>query len=146
MLYVLASGAGALLAWNADVNALPSPPTNSVVRGLAAWNAPPPLPYVWSPSAVDWVVPTTPTPAISRQTFMDRIPTTVQAMVHTLELANTAQGAAVRGWLLRFNIVESVTLTDNRTIDSVNALIGLAVANGVVASADMAAVIAAILA
>lgn len=59
MIAILASGSGALLAWAPTVADLPSPPANSIVRELAAWDAPPPLPYVWNPAAVDWTVPET---------------------------------------------------------------------------------------
>ena len=146
MLYVLTSASGALLAWNADAAQLPTPPANSLTKGLSAWDAPPELPYRWDALALDWAITPTASRTISRQTFVDRFPDAVQQMVHTLELENSATGASVRSWILRLNIVPNVVLTDNRTIASVNGLIGLAVAKGVVASADMAATIAAILA
>jgi hypothetical protein len=59
MIAILASGSGALLAWAPTTADLPTPPSESTVRELAAWDAPPALPYVWMPSLLDWAVPDT---------------------------------------------------------------------------------------
>ena len=61
MIAILASPAGALLAWAPTVDELPPVPSDSIVRTLDAWDAPPPPPYVWTPSALDWIVPNTAT-------------------------------------------------------------------------------------
>ncbi len=73
MIAVLASGSGALLAWAPTVQELPTPPASSTVRELPQWDAPPPLPYVWEPVALDWVVPAPAAPRrLTRLEFQSR--------------------------------------------------------------------------
>ena len=57
MIAVLADAGGALIAWAPTVAALPPAPSRSIVRELEEWDAPPLPPYVWSASAVNWVLP-----------------------------------------------------------------------------------------
>ena len=85
MIAILASGAGALLAWASTVQELPTPPADSVIRELDAWDAPPPLPYVWSPTALDWVVPADPTRKLTRLEFRWRYTLAEQVAVEVAE-------------------------------------------------------------
>lgn len=81
MIAVLASGTGALLAWAPTAAGLPTPPANSVIRELESWDAPPPLPYQWSATALEWVVP--PTPKLSKLTFRWRYTLAEQVAILT---------------------------------------------------------------
>ena len=139
MIAVLASSTGALLAWASTVAGLPTPPANSVIRELEAWDAPPPLPYVWSPASIDWVVPaSTPKPLLSQQEFMDRWEAAglgaVLDLLFTLEVADSPQGSAARKWLTRFRSARGINPADPRTIAGTDDLCALGVAATVVSS------------
>lgn len=127
MIAVLASGAGALLAWAPTVADLPAPPANSVIRELAAWDAPPPLPYVWSPADLAWVVP--PTPKLSKLAFRWRYTLAEQVGIELAERDHA--DATVRATLavLRMSLAEAtdIDVTDPRTIAGVqyHASVGL---------------------
>lgn len=127
MIAVLASGAGALLAWAPTAQALPAPPANSVIRELAAWDAPPPLPYVWSPTALDWVVP--PTPKMSKLAFRWRYTLAEQVGIELAEREH--EDSTVRATLavLRMSLAEAtdIDVTDPRTVAGVqyHASVGL---------------------
>jgi hypothetical protein len=118
MIAVLASGTGALLAWAPTVAGLPTPPANSVIRELEAWDAPPPLPYVWSPTALDWVIPPPATPPrLSRLQFRWRYTLEEQIAIELAEA--THPEATVRATLsiLRQSLAEAtdVDVADPRT-------------------------------
>lgn len=145
MIAVLASAGGALLAWAPTVGALPSPPANSVIVERAAWDAPPPLPYVWTPSALDWIVPPPEAVSWSPQEFMDRFPSAILTMIHTHSVRDSAVGAAIRQALLRYQVVPIIYRDDPRTLAAVTDIVGLAVALSIVAANDAEATIAEIL-
>jgi len=127
MIAILASGAGALLAWAPTAAQLPTPPAESTVRELDAWDAPPALPYVWSPSALDWVVP--PPPRLSRLSFRWRYTLAEQVAIETATSSHV--DATVRGTLrvLAASLAEAadVDVTDPRTVMGVqyHAALGL---------------------
>jgi hypothetical protein len=129
MIAILASGAGALLAWASTVQDLPTPPADSVIRELDAWDAPPPLPYVWSPTALDWVVPADPTRKLTRLEFRWRYTLAEQVAVEVAEREHA--DATVRATLaiLRMSLAEAteIDVTDPRTVQGVqyHASIGL---------------------
>jgi hypothetical protein len=83
---------------------------------------------------------------IARQTFMDRFPQALRVLIQTVSMQNDAAGAAIRDWLLRFQIVADVHVDDARTIAGVEQLVALGVAASVVAAEDAQNVIDAILA
>lgn len=121
MIAVLASSTGALLAWAPTLAELPPPPAESVARELAAWDAPPPWPYVWSPTALDWVVPPNPTRRLTRLEFRWRY--TLQEQIG-IEMAEEGHAdPAVRATLrvLRQSLAEAtdIDLTDPRTVQGV---------------------------
>jgi hypothetical protein len=129
MIAVLASGSGALLAWASTVQGLPTPPANSVVRELDAWDAPPPLPYVWSPTALDWIVPEGVTVKLSRLQFRWRYTLAEQVAIELAEREHA--DATVRATLavLRMSLSEAtdIDVTDPRTVQGVqyHAAVGL---------------------
>jgi hypothetical protein len=125
MIAVLASGSGALLAWASTVHDLPTPPADSTVRELDAWDAPPPLPYVWSPADLDWIVPPAPTPPrLSRLAFQSRYTLAEQVAI---ELAASDQApsvsatdaATLRVFDRALSNATDVDVTDPRTIAGV---------------------------
>lgn len=118
MLYVLTSGAGALLGWASSPAGLPKAPPSSVVVQLDAWDAPPALPYVWSPVHRDWVIP--PPPAPPRMTagdFARRIglarDSALQSLLHRADVDAATKGdiSALLAWLQRV-IVTGVDVSD----------------------------------
>lgn len=119
MIAILASGAGALLAWAPTVADLPAPPAESVTRELDAWDAPPAWPYVWSPAALDWIVPTPPT--LSRLAFRWRYTVAEQVAIKVAETEHS--DATVRATLavLRESLAEAteVDVRDPRTVQGV---------------------------
>lgn len=144
MIAILASSAGALLAWKPTVGDLPSPPMNSVIRELPEWDAPPALPYVWSPEHLNWVVPADATkPLLTQQEFMDRWEAAglgaVLDLLFTLEVADSPQGSAARKWLTRFRTARGIDPADTRTIAGTDDLCALGIAAGVVTTAAVTA-------
>lgn len=129
MIAVLASSAGALLAWKPTVGELPSPPMNSVIRELPEWDAPPALPYVWSPAHLNWVVPAEPTRKLTRLEFRWRYTLAEQIAIELAEAGDA--DATVRATLrvLRQSLAEAteIDVTDPRTQQGVqyHASIGL---------------------
>lgn len=122
MLYVLTSATGALLGWATAPEALPPAPPSSTVVVREAWDAPPALPYVWSPTARDWVVPAvTPTTIMSRLAFRWRYTLAEQVGIKVAETG--AEDASVRATLaiLRESLQEAteIDLADPRTIAGV---------------------------
>ena len=122
MLYVLASASGALLGWATTPEGLPPAPPSSVVVVREAWQSPPALPYVWSPSALDWVVPvTTPPDVLSRLQFRWRYTLAEQVAIEVAEM--THESATVRATLrvLRASLTEAteIRLSDPRTVAGV---------------------------
>jgi hypothetical protein len=134
---VLASGSGALLAWAPIAAELPAPPAHSVIRELEAWDAPPPLPYVWSPTHIDWVVPAgAPKPLLTQLEFMARWRAAglgaVLTMVFSLEVKDSPTGAAAREWLTEFRSARGIDPGDFNTVSSTTGVLAMAVASGVV--------------
>jgi hypothetical protein len=130
MIAILADADGSLRAWAPTVAELPTPGTNSIVRELEAWAAPPAPPYVWSRSAIDWVVPAvTPPSVLSRLQFRWRYTLAEQVAIKAAE--TDATDASVRATLaiLRESLQEAaeISLTDPRTIAGVqyHASVGL---------------------
>jgi hypothetical protein len=122
MLYVLTSGAGALLGWSPDPGRLPPAPPDGVVVVREAWEAPPPLPYIWSPPHRDWIVPTPiGTDVLSRLQFRWRYTLEEQVLIEMAETAH--EDATVRATLrvLRASLQEAteIRLSDPRTIAGV---------------------------
>lgn len=119
MIYVLASGSGALLAWAATAEQLPTPPGNSVILELAAWDAPPAEPYRWSPSARDWIVP--PTPTLSRLGFRSRYTVAEQIALKRAETEFPDADARATLVISRESLSDAndVDITDPRTIQAV---------------------------
>jgi len=118
MLYVLTSASG----WASSPETLPPAPPSSTVVVREAWDAPPPLPYVWSPTARDWVVPTpAPVDQMSRLAFRWRYTLAEQVGIAVAE--ETDEDASVRGTLrvLRESMAEAtdIRLSDPRTIAGV---------------------------
>lgn len=133
MIAVLASGSGALLAWASTVQELPTPPANSVVREIDAWDAPPPLPYVWSVTALDWVVP--PTPNISKLAFRWRYTLAEQVAIEVAEKEHADSTVRATLAVLRMSMSEAtdISTADPRTIAGVqyHASVGLIAAERV---------------
>ena len=134
MIAILASGAGALLAWAPTAAELPTPPAESTVRELAAWDAPPPLPYVWTPALLDWAVPDTRT-KLTRLEFRWRYTLAEQVAIDVA--TNTHADATVRATLrvLSASLAEAteIDVTDPRTQQGVqyHAALGLIAAERV---------------
>lgn len=141
MIAVLASGAGALLAWAATAAELPAPPANSVVRELDAWDAPPPLPYVWSPTALDWVVPADPTRKLTRLEFRWRYTLAEQIAIEVAEATHADQTVRATLRVLRQSLAEAtdIDVTDPRTVQGVQYHASL----GLIDPARVAAILAA---
>lgn len=142
MIAILATGAGALLAWASTVHDLPTPPADSVIRELDAWDAPPPLPYVWSPVHLDWVVPADPTRKLTRLEFRWRYTLAEQVAIEIAE--DTHADATVRATLrvLRQSLNEAtdINVTDPRTVQGVQYHAAL----GLIAPARVAEILAAL--
>lgn len=141
MIAVLTSAGGALLAWAPTVAGLPTPPANSVIRELEAWDAPPPLPYVWSPAALDWAVPAAiAKPPLTQREFMARWRAAglgaVLTMVFALEVKDSPAGAAAREWLTEFRTARGIDPADPDTIANADGVLAMAVASGVVTQAQ----------
>jgi hypothetical protein len=117
------------LAWASTVQGLPTPPANSVVREIDAWDAPPPLPYVWSPTALDWIVPESVTVKLSRLQFRWRYTLAEQVAIELAEREHA--DATVRATLavLRMSLSEAtdIDVSDPRTVQGVqyHAAVGL---------------------
>lgn len=125
MIAVLASGTGALIAWAPTVADLPTPPAESVVRELPHWDAPPPLPYVWDVTAIDWTVPPPAAPlTLSRLAFQSRYTLAEQVAI---EIAATggnpalsaADAATLRVLERALSNATDVDVNDPRTIAGV---------------------------
>ncbi len=129
MIAILASGAGALLAWAPTVAELPAPPAESVTRELAAWDAPPPLPYAWSPAALDWVVPADPTRKLTRLEFRWRYTLAEQVAIEVAEREHVDVTVRATLAILRMSLAEAteIDVTDPRTVQGVqyHAAVGL---------------------
>ena len=82
----------------------------------------------------------------SRQEFMDRFPPAVLDMIFTHQVRDTPLGAAIRGALMRYQVVDEVDPEDDRTKGPVHAMIEAAVALGVLPAEDRDAAVAQILA
>lgn len=121
MLYILASGAGALLAWASTADELPSPPVESVTRALPQWDAPPPSPYVWTPSALDWTIPATLVPTLSRLAFRSRYTVAEQIVLKRAETEFPDPDARATLIISRESLSDAndVDVTDPRTIAAV---------------------------
>ena len=117
MIAILASGTGALLAWAPTIAGLPTPPADSVIRELDAWNAPPPLPYVWSPDALDWVIPTPVAPRLSRLQFRWRYTLAEQVAIELAEATHPDPTVRATLSILRQSLSEAndVDVSDPRT-------------------------------
>jgi hypothetical protein len=130
---ILASDTGALLAWAPTEAALPTPPANSVTRTLTAWDAPPPLPYEWSATALDWVVP--PPPALSRLSFRWRYTLAEQVAIEvaTETHSDPAVRATLRVLAASLNEATDIQVDDPRTVAGVeyHAALGLIAAERV---------------
>ncbi len=148
MLYVLSGPSGGLIAWAETEAQLPSPPANSVVSARAAWDAPPPAPYVWSPTARDWVVPETPTRRLTRLEFATRF--TVEEQVAIEQATETHPDATMRATLRvmarSLDRANDVNVEDPRTILGAETLVTLLVSLGVVDAEDAETRLATILA
>lgn len=148
MLYVLSGPSGGLIAWATDEANLPAPRPNSVVSERPAWDAPPPLPYVWSPADRDWVIPAVPVRRLTRLEFASRF--TLEEQVAIEQATETHPTASTRATLrvLAKNLdrATDVDVTDPRTILGAETLVDLLVALGVVAPEDAEARLAALLA
>lgn len=119
MIAVLASHTGALLAWAPTVAELPTPPAQSTVRELEAWDAPPPLPYVWSPAHLDWIIP--PAPTLSRLAFRWRYTMDEQVAITRAETEWPDADVRARLRVARESLAEAdtVRLDDPRTVAGV---------------------------
>jgi hypothetical protein len=120
MIAILASGAGALLAWAPTAAELPAPPAESTVRELAAWDAPPPLPYVWTPSLLDWAVPDTRV-RLTRLEFRWRYTLAEQIAIDvaTTDHADATVRATLRVLAASLAEANDIDLTDPRTVQGV---------------------------
>ena len=133
MIYVIASNAGALLAWSVTESDLPTPPPNSVVVPLASWDAPPPLPYQWTPALFDWAVPAS--PKLTRLEFRWRYTLAEQVAIDAA--TNGHPDATVRATLrvLSASLAEAteIDVSDPRTQQGVqyHAALGLIAAERV---------------
>ena len=121
MIAILASGTGALLAWASTVQDLPTPPADSVIRELDAWDAPPPLPYVWSPTALDWVVPADSTRRLTRLEFRWRYTLAEQVAIEVAEREHADVTVRATLAILRMSLAEAteIDVTDPRTAQGV---------------------------
>jgi hypothetical protein len=138
MLYVLTGASGGLIAWAPTEAQLPTPPANSVTVERAAWDAPPPLPYVWSPSVRDWVVPTLPVRRLTKLEFASRFTLTEQvAIEQATETHPTASTrATLRVLAKNLDRATDVDVTDPRTILGAETLVDLLITLQVVAAED----------
>lgn len=129
MIAILASSAGALLAWKPTVGDLPSPPMNSVIRELPEWDAPPALPYVWSPEHLNWVVPANPTRTLTRLEFRWRYTAQEQAAIRRAIRSHVDEDVRDMLGVLADSLSEAteIDVTDPRTIAGVqyHAAVGL---------------------
>ena len=106
------------------------PTQNSGVRALAEWDAVPDAPWVWSTADLNFITPTSQSfTRVSRQVFMDRIGEDEVAAIILASRADTVIGSKLAGWLLRYQVVPDIDLTDPRTIAGVDALIALGLVN-----------------
>lgn len=121
MIAVLASDAGALLAWAPTVGELPPPPLVSTVRVFAEWDAPPPAPWMWSPADVAWIVPAQPAARLSRLAFRSRYTLAEQVAIQRAELEHSDPDVRAMLAILRQSLAdaETVEVTDPRTIAAV---------------------------
>lgn len=120
MIAILASGSGALLAWAPTVAELPVPPSVSTVRELAAWDAPPPLPYVWTPALLDWAVPDTRV-RLTRLEFRWRYTLTEQIAINVATDSHADETVRATLRVLAASLAEAteIDLTDPRTMQGV---------------------------
>jgi len=129
MIAVLADADGALIAWAPTVAALPPAPARSIVRELDAWDAPPSYPYQWSPVAVDWVIPSVPTPRLSRLAFRTRYALAEQIAITRAETEAPDPDMRATLTILRQSLSDAtdVDVTDPRTVMAVHyyATVGL---------------------
>ena len=120
MIAILASGAGALLAWAPTAAELPAPPAESTVRELAAWDAPPPLPYVWTPALLDWAVPDTRV-RLTRLEFRWRYTLAEQIAINVATDGHADETVRATLRVLAASLAEAteIDLTDPRTMQGV---------------------------
>ena len=121
MLYCLASATGALLAWAPTAAELPTPPAESTVVELAAWDAPPADPYRWDVTALDFIIPAAARETLTRLEFRWRYTLAEQIAIDLAE--KTHADASVRATLsvLRQSLNEATEIdrTDPRTVQGV---------------------------
>ena len=138
MIYVQASGAGALLAWASTEAGLPTPPPNSVVLSLASWDAPPPPPYRWVPELLDFAVASV--GRLSRLQFRSRY--TLAEQVAIAVMTETHADPVVRATLrvldAALSQAEDVHTRDPRTVQGVQYHASL----GVIAAGRVAEILA----
>lgn len=111
-----------LLAVATDPKQLPKPPASSGMVTLPEWEAVPPAPYAWDVKRLNFVLPDV-SPNVSRQAFMDRLGDDTVVAMQMASWGDSMQAAQLRTWLLRYQVVESVDVTDLRTVAGVDALI-----------------------
>lgn len=137
-MFALVGARGVLLGWATAVAQLPDPPANSIIRELPEWETAPPAPWVWSPDVLNWRVPSR-SPVISRQTFMDRIGDAAVVSIQMASWGTSREAAQLRAWLLRYQVVGEIDVSDVRTIAGVDALI----AAGLIDANDREAILSA---
>ena len=129
MIAVLADANGALIAWAPTVAGLPPIPARSIVRELQEWDAPPSPPYVWSASAINWVLSTVTTPRLSRLAFRTRYTLAEQIAITRAETEAPDPDMRATLTILRQSLSDAtdVDVTDPRTVMAVNyyATVGL---------------------
>jgi hypothetical protein len=150
MLYVVTGPLGQLLGWGTDPRELRVPPSGVVVQ-REQWDAPPPLPYVWSVVARDWIVPPRPPDArpepFTPLEFASRFTEDEQIALEIAEDSGTPQvRAALR--VISKNLVRAgeVRVDDPRTQRGVAISVDVLVSMGLVAPENRDARIAAALA
>lgn len=150
MLYVVTGSRGQLLDWNVDRERL-RVPSNAVIVERPAWDAPPPLPYVWSPEARDWVVPPPPPDAplapLTQLEFSSRFTEAEQIALEMAEDGGTPQVRAVLR-VINKNLARAsdVRLDDPRTRRGAQIAVDILVDMGVVAAEARDARLTAVLA
>jgi hypothetical protein len=122
MLYVLTSLRGALLRWSTTPAGLQPIPADAVVVEREAWEAPPPLPYVWSPAHRDWVIETPqPTLVVSKLAFRWRYTLAEQVAIARAEAEHPDPNMRATLRILRESLQEAdeIRLDDPRTVQGV---------------------------
>jgi hypothetical protein len=122
MLYVLTTLRGGFVRWATSIGGLRPIPADAVVVPLAAWDAPPPLPYVWSPEARDWVVPVpAPVDQLSKLAFRWRYTLAEQVAISAAEESHPSAEVRATLRVLRESLQEAtdIRLSDPRTMAGV---------------------------